>query len=936
MPILFRQWFLLLCLMLAGPSVFAQAVCVGNIIASPGPLPATEWNTNVINGTFTPQFVAVNGGNRLRMTVATLNQSTLAALQRRFPSAGNRIVVEFNYYTYGGSGGNGLSIVFSDANVLPVAGVFGGAMGYAQDTVASGFAGGWLAVGLDEDGKFPQSSNGRQGYPTGWSPPAGAGKPTSASPNNISVRGSGSGLAGYSLLANTGGLTPGLWSSSNTSISAQRFRISMDNSDSVHAYFTVERDITGTGSAYATVIPKFDLLGVNSAQASIPANLLVSFVGDTVGNSNIHEMGALSVCADVINSINGASASFVSCLESNTNTPWSAAARQPLYTKLSNQSFSLDAATLRTDGTIETNYVSTGYTRYLQMELFPRNATTACAAYTSPVATTILAMVNSNQGRKTSGTITVPQAQGDMLCRIRECVDGTCASYTTQIPACSVDRFTVRPPTFTVGSSVNADAAGISSTATPIIKTGAVFTMQASTGVIGYTGIPTADATYTEWLNAPSGGIPAANKGTGNLAGNFTTGAAAATGNNAMGTGFTYDDVGYFRFQASGIRDSTWVTNSADAANNDCIVGSSSNTLVGGKYGCDIANQLATPYFGRFVPDRLSVVSSTLQLRTDICPMGCGVFQYMDEPMSGVFTLGALNSLGNATKNYSGTFAKYDISLANLSNLGLAGVTPSGTAGPSFTPGNRVSVTGIAGSWSGGTAPGIRLNYTPQSSVSGTNKTPDGPYDIAWGIVPVDADGITLAPAALNLDTMLPVGADRYRIGTATTRFGKLALTNAAGSNLRSLSVGITAKYWNGTAWVLNTDDSNTAIALGSIGFGRYSGGMTATQTNIDSTMSALTLNGGKGNIVLMPPASGLRGNFDLGINLSNKNGTNLGNWSGPAMNPGPGDAPTASANLGYLSNDALGPAYNTDPAARITFGVYRIGNRVIDIREQY
>ena len=78
-----------------------------------------------------------------------------------------------------------------------------------------------------------------------------------------------------------------------------------------------------------------------------------------------------------------------------------------------------------------------------------------------------------------------------------------------------------------------------------------------------------------------------------------------------------------------------------------------------------------------------------MQLRTDICPTGCGTFQYMDEPMSAVFTLNALNSLGNVTKNYSGAFAKYDISMANLSNLGLAGTTAAGTSGPSFIPGSR-------------------------------------------------------------------------------------------------------------------------------------------------------------------------------------------------------------------------------------------------------
>ncbi len=910
--------------------------CVNNMLTTPGPLNPAQWRTNVVGGTFTPQIVSSGGVNRLRMTEAVGNQSTLAQLQRRFPGAGNRIVVEFNYYTYNGDGADGLTVVFSDSDVLPTAGAFGGSLGYTQQTGTNGFAGGWLAIGLDEYGNFPNPTEGRTGYPSGWTAPPGANAAASFLANNVSVRGSGSGTTGYRLLANSGTLTTPLWRNTNTSSTLQRFRLMIDHSDGVHAYVRVERDLTGTGNSYSTIIPKFDAKGTNSGQTAVPTNWIISFTGGTGGQRNIHEIAALNICADTVKPVYGEDVSDVACLEPGTNNPWSATGRQPLYTKLSSQTFTLDAVTLRDSGTLENDYVRSGYTRYLQMELFPRDGSLSCSAYTNPIATSVLTMTNANQGRKTSNAISVPQARGDLICRIRECVDGSCANYTEQTPSCSSDRFTVRPPALTVTSTANADATGTSPTATPIVKAGAPFTMQASTGVVGYTGIPVADSTYTEWLNAPSGGITAANKGTGNLAGNFTTGAAAATGNNATGTNFTYDDVGYFRFQVGGVRDATWVTNSADAANNDCIVGSTSNTLSGGKYGCDIANQTVTPYFGRFVPDRLAVVSSAMQLRTDICPTGCGTFQYMDEPMSAVFTLNALNSLGNVTKNYSGAFAKYDISSANVSGLGLAGTTPAGTSGPSFTPGNRVSVSGITGSWSGGAAPGIRVNYTPQSSVSGTTKTPDGPYDIAWGIVPVDSDGITLASSALNLDTDAVAGADRYRIGTTTTRFGKLVLTNAAGSNLRNLSVGITAKYWNGTAWVVNTDDSNTSVPLSSIGFGRYSGGMNASQTNIDASKSVLTLNGGLGSIVLTPPTGGLRGSFDVGINLSNKNGTNAGKWSGQGMNPGSGDAPTSSANLGYLSNDALGAAYDTDPAARVTFGVYRTTDRVIDTREQY
>lgn len=909
--------------------------CVSNVLTAPGPLNPAQWRTNVVGGAFTPQIFSVGGANRLRMTEAVSNQSTMAQLQRRFPGAGNRIVVEFDYYTYGGDGADGLTVVFSDATVLPTAGAFGGSLGYAQ-AGTNGFAGGWLAIGLDEYGNFPNPTEGRTGYPSGWVAPVGANVGAGFYANNVSVRGSGSGSTGYRLLANSGTLGTPIWRSSNTSVSVQRFRILIDHSDNVHAYVRVERDVTGTGNSYSTVIPKFDAKGANSGQVAVPANWIISFTGSTGSQRNIHEIGGLGVCADTVKPVYGEDVSDVSCLESNTNKPWVATARKPLYTKLANQSFTLDAVTLKEDNSVENNYVQAGFTRYLQMELFPRDAATSCAAYTSPVATSILTLVNSDQGRKTSGNITVPRAQGDMICRIRECVDGTCASYTEQAPACSSDRFTVRPAALTVSSTANADSTGLSTTATPIVKAGAPFTLTANTGTAGYTGTPEANATYTEWLNAPSGGITAANKGTGTLAGNFTVGATDATGNGATGTNFTYDDVGYFRFQAGGVRDDTWVTRSNDAANNDCVVGSASNTLTGGKYGCDIINQTATPHFGRFVPDRLAVVTSALLLRTDMCPNGCDAFQYMDEPMAGVFTLNALNSSGNVTKNYSGAFAKYGISMANIGNLGLAGVTPLGASGPLFSPGNRVSVSSIAGSWSGGSAPGIRVDYTPQSKMNGTTKVPDGPYDVAWGIKPVDADGVTLASTALNLDTDATAGVDRYRIGTTTTRFGKLVLTNAAGSNLRPLTVAITAKYWNGTSWVVNTDDNNTRVPLSSIGFGRYAGGMNASQTNIDASKSVLTLNGGTGGIVLNPPAGGFRGSFDVGINLSNKNGTNLGKWSGPGMNPGAGDAPTSSANLGYLSNDALGSNYDTDPAARVTFGVYKSSDRVIDTREQY
>ena len=110
---------------------------------------------------------------------------------------------------------------------------------------------------------------------------------------------------------------------------------------------------------------------------------------------------------------------------------------------------------------------------------------------------------------------------------------------------------------------------------------------------------------------------------------------------------------------------------------------------------------------------------------------------------------------------------------------------------------------------------------------------------------------------------------------------------------------------------------------------------MNSASTNVLPAASQLTMIAGVGYIGIQKPSTG-RGSFDIGINLNNRNGANLGKWTGPAWNSGPGDAATASANIPYLSNNMGSSNYTNDPAARITFGVYRTTDKIIDIREQY
>lgn len=244
-----------------------------------GSSPGSDWTTSSSSGTFgQPKIYS----NRLRLTDATNNVATAAHLQRLFPGAGNKIVVEFDYFAYNGSGADGIALTFSDASVTPQAGAYGGSLGYAQRCGTNGFAGGWLGVGIDEYGNFRNDEECR----------GDGGSPTGTVPDSVSVRGSGSGTSGYLIHAESGALTPGVDQAGATAGPGHRYRVTVDHSDGVHAYVKVERN---TGSGFSTIVPQYDAK-TKSGQAAVPTNWLLSYTGSTGGSNNIHEIDNLSVC----------------------------------------------------------------------------------------------------------------------------------------------------------------------------------------------------------------------------------------------------------------------------------------------------------------------------------------------------------------------------------------------------------------------------------------------------------------------------------------------------------------------------------------------------------------------------------------------------------------------------------------------------------------
>ncbi|MFM4803863.1 DUF6701 domain-containing protein [Aeromonas bivalvium] len=244
---------------------------------------SNDWVVARSSGDFTPAIV--NG--RLGMTRASPKQSTSATYQRLFPAANNLVTIEFDQYAHGGNGADGMAVVLSDARVTPQPGAFGGPLGYGFKPDVSGFAGGWLGVGIDEYGNFSGEggivNKGRR-------------------KQSVAVRGSGSGTSGYNYLrgtcnngadnANGNCLSPTVDSGSDSN-RPHRYRLTIDSRIGGQSLVKVERN---TGGGYSTLIDSFNA-AAQSGQAAIPENLLLSLTGSTGDATNAHQIDNVRICA---------------------------------------------------------------------------------------------------------------------------------------------------------------------------------------------------------------------------------------------------------------------------------------------------------------------------------------------------------------------------------------------------------------------------------------------------------------------------------------------------------------------------------------------------------------------------------------------------------------------------------------------------------------
>lgn len=265
--------------------------------------------------------------------------------------------------------------------------------------------------------------------------------------------------------------------------------------------------------------------------------------------------------------------------------------------------------------------------------------------------------------------------------------------------------------------------------------------------------------------------------------------------NGAQGKSMTFDEVGIIDLSAR-------LVDSADGMTPVGFMSSGVN-LVG-----NVKN------VGRFIPNEFflsgGIISSRPQANAQPKSISPSDFTYMGEEFGISAMVQARNGAGSpaVTRNYVGAFAKLDDLDFTVDKF--FAVDETGAPDDYSTRlGNAVSGITIAWNSDPGTDGGeatLSGNLVFNRQASGA---PDGPFDTLT--IAVDTTDSDMVGFVRDLD-IDGGGDDAAAIGTEEFRYGRLLVENAFGSELEPLGIGFRIEYWDGSEFVLNTDDSSTTL----------------------------------------------------------------------------------------------------------------------------
>jgi MSHA biogenesis protein MshQ len=930
--------------------------------------PGSDWSVGHESGTFgDPRIVS----NRFRLTDASTQASTYATLQRIFPGAGNKIIVEFTDYAYGGNGADGIAMVLSDASIPPVAGAFGGSLGYAPkqtsaggDTTHAGFAGGWIGVALDEYGNFSNPTEGRSGGP-------------GQRADSVAIRGSGSGFTGYTYLTGTAaGQT--IDTTSTSPGPGYRYRITVDHSDSLHAYTKVERDTTGTGNSYTTMIGannSFDAKAA-SGQAAVPTNWSLSFTGSTGGSSNIHEIGNLQVCSISLDRLDHIQLEYASgscgaavpvtvkaCANANCSRLYVGKVTVALSSTSSTGTSSWSsgnslvfyngqAQTTLSHTPTENAAVNIGATASISPPTSQSAPTCVVDGVTNSCIVNFSAACsfdavegttpNTPIYTKLAGTqfilnliplgssgAAVPYT-GDVTASLvsSTATSGNCTDTNTGLlPEATVSFAgqSSRPVSFTYSQAKRDVRVRVISNGVPSCSSDnfAIRPVQFTLShTLGASPVAGNDFTLTANAGVASGydGTPAVNASALTTTPTFTAappliGAfGAADGQKASGT-FRYEDAGVLVFpQTVSVVDSGFT--GVDQANGfrDCV--KDSTTIVkdsSGRYGCLIGNLPMT--IDHFRPDHYEV---TLKLVP-----ACNGFTYMGQAFNSQtgIALKAMSSNGTQLNRYGAGYPSLSTFAITADN---GGAVPVGSDGQPIALEQRFrNGSGDAVlpqfAWSQGGYTGLTSGANLTRAATG----PDGPFNnFKLQLSITDSENVKIT----SFNNAPITGTNSVSSDASAIRFGRLTLGNANGSELLNLTVPVSAQYWNGAGFVSNTLDSCTSFVLDDV---VLNNAKNLTPGAVTASSTPVTLNSGAAKLVIGKPTSITgKGSVDICVDLD----TGIASQNDTLCK-----STLHQAGLPWLQGRWSGSStgYKDDPKARATFGVFKSGP-VIYLREVY
>jgi MSHA biogenesis protein MshQ len=576
-----------------------------------------------------------------------------------------------------------------------------------------------------------------------------------------------------------------------------------------------------------------------------------------------------------------------------------------IRTKVAGSAFSLDVVAI--SGGVQ----QAGFTDTVIVELLGNNTLgISLDAQNCPTSSTLVQTVLPNPtiagGRSTVNFAAVANSWRDVRVRVR---------WPTASPTvtwCSTDNFAIRPNTLASFAVTDNDwqTAGTGRALTDTIF-GAVTHKAGRPLSVRATAVNAAAATTTNYVGAPTSTLTAcagaactATFGTMTLATTFVAG-------QLVSDVASYNNVGSFALQ---LVDSAFASvDGGDGTPADCSAS--------GHYVCS-----ATINVGRFVPDHFAVALNAPTFGT---ACGAGGFTYIGEAFNytaaPVITVTAQDFANNTTTLYNTIGSWWRITNASLT--GKSYTAAAGTLDASGVPGIDPVIVSV------GLGAGT-LTFSSGTGLFFTRTTPVAPFDadISLAINVIDADGVTLATNPARFGTATAGNGIAFGSGKPM-RFGRLVVRNANGSQLVALPVQVEAQYWSGApmnAFITNTQDSCTSIAAANEAMANYTGNLSGSPACETAISGGGTLSAGRRTLQLAAPGSGNNGSVDLTVNLGAAASGNTCTTLGGAP------ASATTANLPHLQGNWTGGAYDQNPTARATFGVFRGAEEIIFVRENF